>query len=91
MSQVPASARYYTPLFLRLYDVFVLWFSNRFAWRCPTPTVLLPFFKAHIGTEAHMDVGVGTGYYLEKSVDVLSKTHHVTFSTSRPVLSKWRA
>jgi SAM-dependent methyltransferase len=57
------SAAIYTPLILKLYDGWVLGVSNRFAWRCPTRAVLLPFFRRHIGSR-HMDVGVGTGFYL---------------------------
>ena len=56
-------AAVYSPLMLKLYDAWVLGLSNRFAWRCPTPTVLLPFFRQHMGPR-HLDVGVGTGYYL---------------------------
>lgn len=71
------SAKVYTPFTLRLYDFVVLWFSNRYAWRCSTTDVLLPFFQAHVGTEAHLDVGVGTGYYLSHSIGVLRKTKRI--------------
>jgi hypothetical protein len=56
-------AAIYTPIVLKLYDWWVLEVSNRLAWRCPTSTVLLPFFAAHVGAR-HLDVGVGTGYYV---------------------------
>ncbi|MUZ71448.1 methyltransferase domain-containing protein [Agrobacterium vitis] len=59
-------AAIYSPLTLKLYDLVVLGFSNRFAWTCPTRTVLLPFFKAHL-SDNHLDVGVGTGYYLAEA------------------------
>lgn len=71
------SATLYTNFFLSIYNIFVLWFSSTFAWRCPTSTVLLPFFRRHVGADAHMDVGVGTGYYTAKSVRDLSKTPKV--------------
>lgn len=58
-----AGASVYSPAVLKLYDWWVLGLSNRFAWECPTKTVLLPFFKEHIG-QRHLDVGVGTGFYL---------------------------
>jgi SAM-dependent methyltransferase len=58
-----AGASVYSPLVLKLYDWWVLGLSNRFAWKCPTKTVLLPFFKEHI-RRRHLDVGVGTGFYL---------------------------
>lgn len=57
------SAVVYTPLTLKLYDWWVLSISNRYAWRCPTDTVLLPHFQRHMGIR-HLDIGVGTGYYL---------------------------
>jgi SAM-dependent methyltransferase len=58
-----AGAAVYSPLTLKLYDGWVLGISNRFAWQCPTRKVLQPFFNRHVGTR-HLDVGVGTGYYL---------------------------
>lgn len=61
-----AGAAVYSPVTLKLYDFVVLNFSNRFTWKCSTDTVLLPFFQQHLGPR-HLDVGVGTGYYLEKT------------------------
>lgn len=55
-------AAVYSPLVLMIYDWWVLGISNRYAWRCPTTAVLLPFFRQHIG-QRHLDVGVGTGFY----------------------------
>lgn len=70
-----AGASVYSPVVLKLYDWWVLGLSNRFAWRCPTKTVLLPFFKEHIGRR-HLDVGVGTGFYLAHAG--LSPLHEIT-------------
>ena len=58
-----AGAAVYSPFTLALYDAWVLGISNRYAWRCPTKEVLLPFFRANAGLR-HLDIGVGTGYYL---------------------------
>ena len=58
-----AGAAVYSQFVLRLYDAWVLGISNRFAWRCPTRGVLLPYYREHAG-KRHLDVGVGTGYYL---------------------------
>jgi len=58
-----AGAAVYSPLVLKVYDAWVLGVSNRWAWRCPTRQVLLPFYRAHLGRR-HLDVGVGTGFYL---------------------------
>jgi len=61
-----AGAAVYSPMTLALYDAWVLGISNRFAWRCRTQSVLLPFFRAHVRPR-HLDIGVGTGYYLAKA------------------------
>lgn len=56
-------ARVYTPLTLKLYDWWVLNISNQFAWKCPTDEYLLPHFLHNLGNK-HLDIGVGTGFYL---------------------------
>lgn len=58
-----AGAAVYSRFVLRLYDAWVLGVSNRYAWKCPTSRVLLPFYRKHLGRR-HLDVGVGTGWYL---------------------------
>jgi ubiquinone/menaquinone biosynthesis C-methylase UbiE len=55
-------AAIYSPLALKLYDLWVLGFSNRWAWECPTQSILLPFYRKHIG-QNHLEVGAGTGFY----------------------------
>lgn len=54
----------YTPLTLALYDLAVLQFSNSFVWQCSSQ-VLLDFYNQHI-SDKHLDIGVGTGYFLNK-------------------------
>lgn len=61
--QVAAGQAIYTPAVLRLYDLFVLGLSNRFIWKCPTPR-LRALYDAHASAN-HLDVGVGTGYFLD--------------------------
>ena len=68
------SAKVYTPFVLLAYDFFVLWLSNTVAWRCPTATVLLPFFQKFAGTDVHLDIGVGTGYYPSHAVSTIAQT-----------------
>lgn len=59
------AAVYSRPLLLRLfYDILVLSISNTFIWRCSTSHILLPFFKARASPK-HLDIGVGTGYFLK--------------------------
>lgn len=65
-------SKVYTPLSLSLYNWWVLKVSNDYAWRCNTDEFLIPHFKAHLGKN-HMDIGVGTGFYLKKSADEIQK------------------
>ncbi|CAL1697518.1 unnamed protein product [Somion occarium] len=78
------SAQIYTKLVLKLYDFIVLSISNGYAWRCPTQTTLLPFSREHAGGEAHLDVGVGTGYYPANAVTHLARTEEITFVDLNP-------
>ena len=57
---VQAGQRVYTPPTLRVYDLFVLGFSNRLVWRCPSAR-MLERYESHVGAR-HLDVGVGTGW-----------------------------
>ena len=61
-------AAVYSDRVLKIYDRWVLGFSNHYAWKCPTDAVLLPFFRQHLSAN-HLDVGVGSGYYLAHSSD----------------------
>lgn len=57
-----ASSYAYNAISLHIYDYYVLGLTNSVGWRCPTDSVLLPFFQANAGPR-HMDVGVGSGYF----------------------------
>ncbi len=57
-------AAVYTPLSLALYDLVVLGFSNFFVWRCSS-RLILDFYNQHI-SDKHLDIGVGTGYFLDR-------------------------
>jgi SAM-dependent methyltransferase len=50
---------------LKLYDPLVLGPIARFVWRCPSSGLLEPY-RRHI-RDNHLDVGPGTGYFLEHS------------------------
>jgi hypothetical protein len=54
----------YTPLALAFYDFAVLGLSNSFVWQCSSH-VLLDFYNQHI-SDTHLDIGVGTGYFLDR-------------------------
>jgi ubiquinone/menaquinone biosynthesis C-methylase UbiE len=59
-----AGAAIYTKRLLSVYDLIVIKLSNQLAWRCPAQ-LMLDFYDQHISAN-HLDVGVGTGYYLDK-------------------------
>lgn len=61
--QVEAGQSIYTKRTLTAYDFIVLGVSNRFFWQCPTQQ-LVKHYNKHISTN-HLDVGVGTGYFLD--------------------------
>jgi hypothetical protein len=54
----------YTARTLRAYDAIVVKLSNSLVWRCPARTILAQYDR-HI-SDAHLDVGPGTGYYLDR-------------------------
>ena len=59
-----ASGGIYNPVTLRLYDAGVLGLTNRLIWRCPTAT-MVEHYRSRAG-RSHLDVGPGTGYFLER-------------------------
>jgi hypothetical protein len=75
MPMTQPSIEFYTKRILSIYDIGVLGFSNTFVWHCPT-RVILQLYRAHISSP-HLDIGVGTGYFLD----------HCTFLDSRPSLT----
>ncbi len=60
-----AGQRDYSRALLNLYDPLVLGPIARFVWRCPTGG-LLERYRRHVRPN-HLDVGPGTGYFLERS------------------------
>ncbi len=69
---VEAGQAVYSPTVLSVYDIVVLGISNRWLWRCPTPG-LIDLYNRNIKAR-HLDIGVGTGYFLD----------HATWPVSRP-------
>ena len=55
----------YTPFFLKIYDPVILGVFTRVVWRCPT-TLLVERYRRHIRPR-HLDVGPGTGCFLERA------------------------
>jgi SAM-dependent methyltransferase len=80
--------REYSPFFLKVYDPLVLGLFTRVLWRCPTP-LLVERYRRHIRPR-HLDVGPGTGYFLERAglpagslVTILDPNVHVLDHASR--------
>ena len=62
--RVEAGHAVYTKWTLAAYDVWVHGLSNRFIWKCPTRRIL-ELYDHHV-TGNHLEVGVGTGYFLNR-------------------------
>ncbi len=60
-----AGQRHYTPGFLKIYDPLVLGLFANLVWRCPTGR-LVEHYDRHL-RRRHIDVGPGTGYFLERA------------------------
>jgi hypothetical protein len=60
----PASIRPYSPLGLRLYDPLIVENLAPRVWRCP-PQRIVRFYDRHV-TANHADLGVATGYFLDR-------------------------
>lgn len=74
-TDISAGQAIYHPWALKLYNMYVLWFSNNWVWRCPASRQI-QHYQQHI-SDNHLDVGIGTGYYLDK----------VDFKTTSPQLT----
>lgn len=63
-ARVEAGQSIYTKQALLAYDLVVLGVSNRFIWQCPTQK-LINHYNRYL-TANHLDIGVGTGYFLDR-------------------------
>ncbi len=55
----------YTPGMLSFYDILVHGLSNRFAWKCPTET-LIELYRDNLSSN-HLEAGIGTGFFIDRS------------------------
>ena len=61
---VEAGHAFYTKRALAVYDLAILGYFSRFAWKCRSARVL-EHYNRHVSAN-HLDVGVGTGYFLDR-------------------------
>ncbi|MFM2006157.1 MAG: hypothetical protein RLZZ09_1812 [Pseudomonadota bacterium] len=93
--QLPASAAIYNRAMLAVYDAYVLGFSNRWVWRCPSARILA-LYDRHVAGR-HLEVGVGTGYFPDHcrfpvaapAIDLLD-IHPDTLTTAGRRLRRYR-
>ena len=57
-------AAIYTKTILKVYDFWVHGFSNHYLWQCPT-THLIALYQRYTSNN-HLEVGVGTGFFLQR-------------------------
>ncbi len=62
--QVTAAQAVYTRGTPAIYDYLVLGLANRFIWKCPSQNIVALYDK-YVSAN-HLDVGVGTGYFLDR-------------------------
>lgn len=71
----------YNKFVLSIYDWWVLGFSNPVLWKCPTKILEEQFKNV---SENHLDVGVGTGYYLKKCLSNKNKKRRLALLDLNP-------
>ncbi len=77
----------YSSAILRAYDLWVLGVSNRWAWRCPTRR-LLDAYNRHVG-DRHLEVGVGTGYFIDRCAFPHGSPTRLTLVDRNPSCLAW--
>lgn len=63
---MPKSSTGYSNLVLELYDFLILKFSSMLIWRCRT-SQLIELYRSCV-SRRHLEIGVGTGYLLNRAV-----------------------
>ena len=62
--EVAAGHAFYTKRSLAVYDLAILGYFSLVAWRCPARRVL-DHYNTYVSGN-HLDIGVGTGYFLDR-------------------------
>ncbi len=88
---VAAGAAVYSNLLLAVYDILVFRFELPFVFKCTLSTTL-DHFQKNV-TNNHMDVGVGTGFFLDKckfptenpTIHLMDLNHNTLEKTSKRI------
>lgn len=64
LERIKAAQSLYTKPVLAVYDWLLLGLHCRYVWRCPSHH-MLELYNRHVSVN-HLDVGVGTGYFLDR-------------------------
>jgi Methyltransferase domain len=80
------SVAVYTPARLALYDVVILGLSCSLVWRCPRRH-FLDLYDQHVGSP-HLDIGVGTGYFLDRCRFAIERPQITLLDPSDACLTK---
>jgi SAM-dependent methyltransferase len=86
--KLPPGVAAYTDRVLSFYDWWVLGFSNRFIWQCPTRR-LLAIYDEH-ASDNHLEIGVGSGFFLDRCRFPTAAPRLVLFDANRRCLD-WAA
>ncbi len=76
----------YTRGVLSIYDWWVLGISNRLIWKCPTSR-LLALYDEHVSGN-HLEIGVGTGFFLDRCRFPAARPRVVLFDANRTCLER---
>jgi hypothetical protein len=80
------SVAVYTPARLALYDLFILGLSCSLVWKCPRRH-FLDLYDQHVGSP-HLDIGVGTGYFLDRCRFPIERPQITLLDPSHACLTK---
>ena len=62
--EIEAGHAFYTKRALAVYDLAILGYFSRLAWKCPARRIL-QHYDEHVSNN-HLDVGVGTGFFVDR-------------------------
>jgi len=85
-AQIADGHAIYTSFNLNFYNLFILGISNKIFWKCPTQRILA-FYNEHV-TANHLDIGVGTGYYLDRCRFPSAKPRLAIMDINEPSLQR---